>query len=104
MAKDPGDRPDSAEEVSKTLTDLGSTPLPAHRGRKTRPAPVSSLPPSEGLASTSHLGETRSPVYKDPGPAVPATPVIVTVVLVVAAVLGMAMLGFVLGAVALAVI
>jgi len=104
LAKDPAARPESASAVSKTLADLGSTPMPADRGRaKNRPT-MSSLPPSEGLGSMSHLGPTREPVYKDPGPAVPATPVLVTVVLVGAAVMGMAMLGFVLGAVALAML
>ncbi len=103
LAKDPSERPESAAAVSRTLADLGATPLPAHRGRTTSRAPqVNSLPPSEGLASTSHLGDQRSPVYKEPGPAVPATPILVSVGLLGLAIVGMVLVGFLVGAMVLA--
>lgn len=104
LAKDPKDRPESAAVVAKTLQDMASTPLPSprDRARKRRGERLNSIPPSEGLASSSHLGGDRQPVYKEPPPAVPATPLLVTVGLFVAAVGGMAILGFVLGAIAIA--
>ena len=104
LAKDPKGRPESAAVVAKTLQDMASTPLPSprDRARKRRGERLNSIPPSEGLASSSHLGGDRQPVYKEPPPAVPATPVLVTVGLFVAAVGGMAILGFVLGAIAIA--
>jgi len=96
LSKDPNERPQSATEVVKVLADNEETPQP--RKRRARPSSSpSAAPPAAGVSSVSHLGNEREPVYPEPRPAVPATPVAVSVGLLVLAVIGMAVIGFLLG-------
>jgi serine/threonine-protein kinase len=105
MEKEPEDRPDGAEAVARILADHAETPTPK---RRERPASRNSVAPSvapQGLSSMSHLGgEDALPVYPDPKPAVPTTPVAVSIGLLLAAVAGMAVLGFIVGIVILSVL
>jgi len=97
MEKEPEDRPESAEVVAKVLSNHAETPTPKRRQRPSRGAPANPSMAPAGLSSMSHLAGESQPVYPEPKPAVPTTPLAITMGLMLAGILVMAMLGFVLG-------
>ncbi len=88
MAKDPGARPQTANEVVEILEDHLDEIDTNWRIQRQAVRSSSGRNPTPRLSSVGAAGWSTRPVYDDPKPAVPPTPIAVTVALVSLALFG----------------